>query len=95
MLLNPLRLTWRFLIRNTIQEVVLQPDRNPLDIVREYLAYQVPVVDRSDLEAVIIGELQQLHEGVLMRYRLSPSELADWRESMSKSGYLSQEEDKP
>jgi len=95
MLLNPLRLTWRFLIRNTIQEVVLQPDRNPLDIVREYLAYQVPVVDRSDLEAVIIGELQQLHEGVLMRYRLSPPELADWRESMSKSGYLSQEEDKP
>lgn len=37
--------------------------------------------EQNDVKAVIIGELRRLHEGVLARYRLRPSELATWKQA--------------
>lgn len=37
--------------------------------------------DRDDVAALVIDELRRLHEGVLARYRLRPSEFAQWQSS--------------
>lgn len=39
----------------------------------------VPLADRADVQALLLQELQRLHEGVLARYGLRPSELAAWK----------------
>jgi hypothetical protein len=39
----------------------------------------VPQADRADVHALLVQELQRLHEGVLARYGLRPSELAAWK----------------
>ncbi len=76
---DPLRLAWRDLIKSTIREVVLHPERDPLTVIQQCVAAQVQPAERRGLEAVIVEELQRLHEGVLARYRLKPSELEAWR----------------
>jgi Fic family protein len=76
---DPLRLAWRDLIKSTIREVVLHPERDPLTVIQQCVAAQVQPAERRGLEAVIVEELQRLHEGVLARYRLRPSELEAWR----------------
>lgn len=76
---DPLRLVWRELIKSTIREVVRQPERDPLTVIRQCVSEQVPQGEQEGVEAVIVEELQRLHEGVLARYRLRPSELEAWR----------------
>lgn len=76
---DPLRLAWRELIRNTLREVVTHPERDPLDGIRQAVARQVPVHKQTDVQALIIEELRRLHEGVLARYGLRPSEFAAWK----------------
>lgn len=76
---DPLRLAWRDLIKSTIRDVVLHPERDPLTVIKQCVAAQVQPAERAALQAVIIEELQRLHEGVLARYRLRPSELEAWR----------------
>jgi hypothetical protein len=39
----------------------------------------VPPADRADMHALLVQELQRLHEGVLARYGLRPSELGRGR----------------
>ena len=58
---------------------MLHPERDPLTIIQQRVAAEAMEGDREGLEAVIIEELQRLHEGVLARYRLRPSELGAWR----------------
>ena len=36
-------------------------------------------LDRADVHSLIADELRRLHEGVLARYGLQPSEFAAWR----------------
>ena len=75
---DPIRLAWRDLIKRTIRDVVLQPESDPLDVIRHSVVGEVPNEEQADVQAVIIDELRRLHEGVLARYRLRPSELAAW-----------------
>ena len=39
----------------------------------------VPAAERASVQALIIEELKRLHEGVLARYGLRPSEYLAWR----------------
>lgn len=78
---DPIRLAWRDLIKSTIREVVLRPGSDPLSIIVQCVEDQVPIEEQNDVKAVIIGELRRLHEGVLARYRLRPSELATWKQA--------------
>lgn len=71
---GPLRLAYRNVIKQTIREVVTQPDDDPLDLIRRCIA-----PDRDNVEALVVEELRRLHEGVLARYGLRPSELSRWR----------------
>lgn len=39
----------------------------------------VPEVDRANVQALILDELRRLHEGVLARYGLRPSQWRAWQ----------------
>nr|WP_315597167.1 hypothetical protein [uncultured Cupriavidus sp.] len=78
---DKLRLAWRDVIRQTIREVVLQPNLDALSAIRQVVTAKVPEADRDSVQALIVEELRRLHEGVLARYGLRPSELAAWKAS--------------
>lgn len=77
---DPMRLAYRNLIKQTIHDVVLQPEKDALNLIRQSVANHVENTDeRADVQALIIEELRRIHDGVLARYGLRPSELAIWK----------------
>ena len=77
---NPLRLAWRQRIKETVRQVVLNADRDPMDVVMYSLTDLASEEEQRDVAALIIEELRRLHEGVLARYGLRPAEYHRWRE---------------
>ena len=75
---DPTRPAYRELIKQTIREVVRHPHADTLAAIAQALA-QVPQADRDEVQALVVQELRRLHEGVLARYGLRPSELAAWK----------------
>lgn len=75
---DPLRLAWRDFIKQTLQKVVTQPQLDPLSSIERCVTEHVPEEERADVQALVIAELTRLHEGVLGRYGLRPSEYAAW-----------------
>jgi hypothetical protein len=75
---DPLRLAYRDLIKQTVRQVVQQPQADPLKVIERALE-SVSQPDRADVHALLVQELQRLHEGVLARYGLRPSELVAWK----------------
>lgn len=80
---DPLRLTYREVIKQTVRQVVLQPARDPIDVIRQAVQADVDPSDRADVEALVVEELRRLHEGVLARYGLRPLEFVRWRETQT------------
>jgi fido (protein-threonine AMPylation protein) len=76
---DPLRLAWREVIKQSVREVVRQPERAPLDVIAECLAQQELGADQDHVKALVIEELRRLHEGVLARYGLRPCEFGQWQ----------------
>ena len=76
---DPLRLAWRDLIKQTIREVVTQPDMAAISVIEQAERAKAPVPERGGVQALIVEELRRLHEGVLARYGLRPSEYATWK----------------
>jgi Fic family protein len=76
---DPLRLAWRDFIKQTIRDVVTHPDRDPLDSIQRATDADVPNSERADVQALVVEELRRLHEGVLARYGLKPSDLVKWK----------------
>jgi Fic family protein len=76
---DPLRLAWRDFIKHTIHLVVSHPEQDPLTKIREAVQKQVPERERLGVQALVIEELRRLHEGVLARYGLRPSEFVNWK----------------
>jgi len=74
---DPLRLRYRELIKRVIREVVLAPNTDPLDMIRQAVQ-TVDTAEREEVQALLIEELRRLHEGVLARYGLRPSEWERW-----------------
>lgn len=68
-------------IKQTIRDVVLQPDHDALSVIRQAVMARVQEADRDNVQGLIVEELRRLHEGVLARYGLRPSELAAWKAS--------------
>ncbi|HEY8904700.1 MAG TPA: hypothetical protein VIM63_01550 [Rhodoferax sp.] len=58
--------------------MVQQPQIDPLRVIEQALE-PVPQADRADVHALLVQKLQRLHEGVLARYGLRPSELLAWK----------------
>lgn len=76
---DPLRLTWRDLIKQTLQEVILHPQHDPLSCIHRSVGEHVPEGKQQAVQALIVEELRRLHEGVLARYGLRPSEYTAWK----------------
>lgn len=76
---DPIRLAWRDFIKLTLREVVTHPERDPLACIQRSVLEGVPTNEQQDVQAVIVEELRRLHEGVLARYGLRPSEYMDWK----------------
>ena len=77
---DPLRLSYRKLIKEVINRVVTHPEQEPLTIIQNAVRESVDETDGGNVEALIIEELRRLHEGVLARYGLRPSELERWKQ---------------
>jgi len=75
---DPNRLAYRELIKRTIREVVQNPQADTLDAIAQAME-QVPQPNRENVRALVVQELRRLHEGVLARYGLRPSELTAWK----------------
>ena len=58
--------------------MVRHPHDDTLTTIAQAMA-QVPQADRDEVQALVVQELRRLHEGVLARYGLRPSELAAWK----------------
>ena len=76
---DPIRLAYRDVIKQTIHAVVTQAQEEALHVIAHAVAARVPEPDRAAVQAVIVDELRRLHEGVLARYGLRPSEFAAWK----------------
>ncbi len=76
---DPLRLAWRDLIKQTIREVIRHPELDPFTSIRRSVAERVQERESADVQALIVEELRRLHEGVLARYGLRPSEYTAWK----------------
>lgn len=76
---DPLRLAWRDLIKHTVRDVIVHPELDPLSLIARSVAQRVPVHEQPKVRALMVEELRRLHEGVLARYGLRPSEYAAWK----------------
>lgn len=76
---DPLRLAWRNVIKQTLREVITHPEHDPISSIQRSVAERVPAPEQAAVQALIIEELRRLHEGVLARYGLRPSEYAAWK----------------
>ena len=72
---EPLRLQHRCLIKDTVRAVVLHSDGDAQTVLDAPLPADLPEAERHALRALIWDELRLLHEGVLARYGLRPSQL--------------------
>lgn len=76
---DPLRLAWRDLIKQTLREVILHPEQEPLSCIQRAVAEHVTEGEQASVQALMIEELRRLHEGVLARYGLRPSDYMAWK----------------
>ena len=76
---DPLRLAWRDFIKQTLREVITQPEVEPLTSIQRCVAKHIPAIEQHAVQALLIEELRRLHEGMLARYGLRPSEYATWK----------------
>ncbi len=75
---DPLRLAWRDLVKQAVGEVVRKPQANASAIITKLIRQAVPASERAAVKALILEEIQRLHEGVLVRYGLRPAEFVKW-----------------
>lgn len=80
---DPTRLAYRDVIKQTIHDVVTRPGDDALNVIAQGVAAHVPEADHSAVQSLIVEELRRLHEGVLARYGLRPSEFAAWKACQS------------
>lgn len=76
---DPLRLAWRDFIKQTIRDIITHPSLEPLGCIQRAVAEHVPAVEQAGVLALTIEELRRLHEGVLARYGVRPSEYMVWK----------------
>ena len=82
---DPVRLAWRDVIKQCIRDVVTQPDRDAFAVIQQSVTTKVPDAERRNVQALVVEELRRLHEGVLARYGLRPSEFTAWKAGQGSS----------
>ncbi len=83
---DPLRLAWRELIKQTIRDVVTSPDADGLSLIDAAVSAKVSKPEQTNVKALIVEELRRVHEGVLARYGLRPSQFTAWETRQKSKG---------
>lgn len=73
------RLQYRAKIKEIVKQVILTPSSQPIDIIESYMSNEQET-DQQNIIALALEELRRIHEGVLARYGLRPSQLEKWRQ---------------
>jgi len=81
---DPTRLKYRLLIKDFVRDIVLQPEKDALDLLHKLCENHVQQEQRQTVTDLVIEELRCLHDGVLLRYGLRPSQLKAWHEAQSR-----------
>jgi Fic family protein len=76
---DPIRLAWRDFIKQAIRKVITHPELDPLSSIQQSVTERIPENEQPGVQALIVEELRRLHEGVLARYGLRPSDYAAWK----------------
>lgn len=76
---DPLRLKYRDFIRQAVRDIVLQPDKDAMNVIKTEINHHIDKNDRENVAALLVDELRRLHEGVLARYQLTLSEFERWK----------------
>lgn len=77
---DPFRMKYRQLLQQLVQEIVssnMMPTATTA-VIRE-AALRLPKTDQAKFVEMVETEILSLHEGNFARYRVSPSEFADWK----------------
>jgi hypothetical protein len=75
---DPLRLQFREPLRDLVRAVIRQPDRDPLELMDEWINAEIPLALQIAMRDLASDELRRLHDGTLARYGLRPSEWERW-----------------
>lgn len=81
---DPTRLAYRDVIKQVIRDVVTRSGEDSLTVIQQGVAAQLSETDRENVRALIVEELRRLHEGVLARYGLRPSQFLAWKARQTK-----------
>ncbi len=76
---DPFRLVWRDFIKQTIRDVIIHRRVDPISTIKQRVFEHIPLDERSYVESLVVEELRRVHEGVLSRYGLRPSEFEAWK----------------
>ncbi len=76
---DPIRLALRNEIKKIVHDVVVDSEQDAMKSVRRHIVKNVKTPDRVQAQALVIEELRRMHEGVLARYGLRPSEFRAWK----------------
>lgn len=77
---DPFRLRYRDLIRSAVQKIVQEcmPPKQAQELMERF-ARDIPPGDRMRFHAAVETELNGLHEGNIVRYRIREAELLQWK----------------
>ncbi len=77
---EPLRLKYRNQLHHIVGEIVRSQQIPYTQRVITFAQTQIPTTEREYFIAMVLDDIQRLHEGVLVRYRLSPKEFWQWKQ---------------
>jgi hypothetical protein len=82
---DPLRLRYREPIYELVGAIVRALRIDARGDVVAFAEQHIDSADRERFVAMVMDDLKRLHEGVIARYRLRPSEFARWREKLQET----------
>ncbi|MDJ0763242.1 MAG: Fic family protein [Myxococcota bacterium] len=82
---DPMRLKYRSQIHGIVGEVVRGLRLHARQAVIAYAEENIPGKDQNLFIELVLDDLKRLHEGVIARYRIRPSELRAWQDTLKKN----------
>jgi hypothetical protein len=78
---DPLRLRYRSELHELITDIVRNRRTDISEAIIQYANDRIAQEDRHVFEEMVKEEIGRLHEGIIARYRIRPSEFAAWQEA--------------
>ncbi|MGV7959953.1 hypothetical protein QPK13_02155 [Photorhabdus tasmaniensis] len=76
---DPLRLQYRNTVKQIVYQVIVTLEMDSIEVIDKLISNQLSPSERDTLKTLVIEELRRLHEGVLARYGLRPSQFEEWK----------------